>query len=258
MKIALCFSGQPRYIKKSFEQYQKGILKNNEVDVFAHLWWDDSYLGKPFVWESKDRYPEDYNPLEEFTEMYQPKGLLVESHKPKEFFGYSQFPTTSLFDPSMDSDVIRSIVTRQRSQWYSITQSMSFPELKDYDLIIRARTDLDFIDSIDFSEFETDRVYMMDGSIQCGGDRYYQDWFWFGPYDLMQKINATYDKILPFYQSGLRHMHELMLHSISSEDIPGEILDLGVYMMKRSGIDITEQKKIIKEKTEDLQVDLVA
>jgi len=37
-----------------------------------------------------------------------------------------------------------------------------------------------------------------------------------------------------------------------------EILDLGVFMMKRSGIDITEQKKIIKEKTEDLQVDLVA
>ena len=69
MKIALCFSGQPRYIDKSYEQF-RSIFDNNAVDVFAHLWWDDSYLGKPFVWESKDRYPEDYNPLEEFIDKF--------------------------------------------------------------------------------------------------------------------------------------------------------------------------------------------
>ena len=53
-------------------------------------------------------------------------------------------------------------------------------------------------------------------------------------------------------------MHELIGDSISSEEIPGEILDLGVFMMKRNGIDIKEQQRIIKEKSEDLQVDLVA
>ena len=258
MKIALCFSGQPRYINKSFEQFDKNILSKNDVDVYAHLWWDDSYLGKPFVWESKDRYPEDYNPLEEFKNKFNPKGLIVEPHKPKDYFGYEQFPTTSLFDPSMDSDVIRSIVTRQRSQWYSINQSMSFDGLESYDLLVRVRTDLTFNGPIDFSEYETDKVYMMDGSIQCGGDRYYQDWFWFGPYEYMKQINSTYEKIIPYYKNGLRHMHELIRDSISEEGIPGEILDLGVFMMKRSGIDITEQKKIIKEKTKDLQVDLVA
>ena len=98
---------------------------------------------------------------------------------------------------------------------------------------------------------------MMDGALQCGGDRHYQDWFWFGPPQYMGLINKTYEKILPFYKNGLRHMHELMLQSISEEDIAGEILDLGVYMMKRSGIDINEQKKIIKQKTGDLQVDLI-
>ncbi len=158
----------------------------------------------------------------------------------------------------MDSDVIRSIVTRQRSQWYSIYWSMSNPNLEDYDFIVRARTDLTFNEPIKFSDYEPNKVYMMDGAIQCGGDRHYQDWFWFGPPHLMSKINKTYDKILPFYKNGLRHMHELMEHSISTEEIPGEILDLGVFMMKRSGIDIKEQQRIIKEKSEDLQVDLVA
>jgi len=51
-------------------------------------------------------------------------------------------------------------------------------------------------------------------------------------------------------------MHELMLHSISEEGIPGEILDLGVFMMKRGNINISEQKKILKENSKELQVDL--
>jgi hypothetical protein len=257
MKIALCFSGQPRYIERSYQQFEKNILScNDNVDVFAHLWWDDSYMGKPFVWESKDRYPDDYSPLKDFCDKFKPKSTLVEAHKPKEFFGYDDFPTTSLFDPSMDSDVIRSIVTRQRSQWYSIMWSMSHHYLDEYDFVVRARTDLTFDKPINFSDYTPDKVYMMDGALQCGGDRHYQDWFWFGPSKYMRKINNTYDKILPFYKNGLRHMHELMLHSVSTEDVPGEILDLGVYLMKRSGIDINEQKKILKEKSDDLQIDL--
>ena len=257
MKIALCFSGQPRYIEESYQQFSKALLDHNDIDVYAHFWWDESYKGKPFVWESSDRYPKDYDPIEDFREKFKPKWTYIESHKPKEFFGYSKFPSYCVFEPNMEDDFARSIITRQRSQWYSINLSMSNPDLKDYDIIIRARTDLEFETPINISEFETDRVYMMDGSLQCGGDRHYQDWFWFGPYDLMMKINKTYDKILPFYKDGLKHMHELMQHSISSEDIPGEILDLGVYMRKKNGISSKEQQEIVSSHSEDLQVDLI-
>jgi len=52
-------------------------------------------------------------------------------------------------------------------------------------------------------------------------------------------------------------MHELMEESISEEDVDGEICDLGVYVMKRNSIDIREQTKLIKENSEELQVDLV-
>ena len=125
MKIALCFSGQPRYIDKSFEQYQKGIFEKNDVDVFAHMWWDESYKGKTFVWESDDTYPVEYDPMEEFVSKFRPKEIIIEPHKPKEYFGYDDFPTKCAFDPSLDADIVRSIITRQRSQWYSINQSMS-------------------------------------------------------------------------------------------------------------------------------------
>ena len=256
MKVALCFSGQPRYIEKSFEQFDKNILSCNDVDVYSHLWWDESYKGNTFAWESQDKYPEDYDPVEDFRKKFKPKSSFVEAHKPKEYFGYDKFPTNSLFDPSMDPDVIRSIITRQRSQWYSIHWSMSHPYLDDYDFVVRARTDLTFNKPIKFSDYKPDKIYMMDGAIQCGDDRHYQDWFWFGTNKYMDKINKTYEKILPFYKNGLRHMHELMLHSISEEGIPGEILDLGVFMMKRGNINTSEQKKILKENSKELQVDL--
>ena len=47
MKIALCFSGQPRYIDKSFEQYQKGIFEKNDVDCIRSLWWMNPTRVKP-------------------------------------------------------------------------------------------------------------------------------------------------------------------------------------------------------------------
>ena len=256
MKIALCFSGQPRYIDKSFEQYQKGIFEKNDVDVFAHMWWDESYKGKTFVWESDDTYPVEYDPMEEFVSKFRPKEIIIEPHKPKEYFGYDDFPTKCAFDPSLDADIVRSIITRQRSQWYSINQSMSFESLKDYDMIIRARTDLEFSKPLDFSKFDTDKIYMMDGSIQCGAGRHYQDWFWFGPLEYMKKVNETYGKILAYYQDGLRHMHELIEQCICDAEVPGEISDLGVTMMKRGSIDIKEQRRLIKENSKELQVDL--
>jgi hypothetical protein len=257
MKIALCFSGQPRYIGKSFEEYEKNILQNNDVDVFAHLWWDDSYQGKTFSWESMETYPVDYNPIDEFKEKFRPKNIIVEPHKPKEFFGYSNYSQKCLFDSSIQGDIVRSMMLRQVSQWYSIKQSMSFEELKDYDIIIRTRTDLRFEEHIDFSRFVMDKVYMMDGSLQCGGNRHYQDWFWFGPKEYVLSINNTYDRTFTFFGDGIRHMHELVQHSITEEGIPGEILDLGVYLMDRKKINFSDQRKILTEKTQEIQVDLV-
>ena len=256
MKVALCISGQPRYLDRSIDQYQN-ILKHNDVDVYAHMWWDESYKGKSFVWESKDKYPTDYDALEDFKEKFNPVKLIAEPHKGKEFFGYDQYPDNCLFDGGMDPAITKSIIHRQRSQWYSINQSMSFPELKDYDFIVRARTDVSIVEPIVFDNYTPDKIYMMDGALQCGGDRHYQDWFWFGPYDMMMKLNKTYDRIIPFYKDGLKHMYQMIQHSIEESEVPGELLDLKVYLMKRNGIDTTEQKKIIKNKTEDLQVDLV-
>jgi len=49
MKLAICFSGQPRFI----DRLKIDNLKQNyDADIYAHFWWDKSYRGKTFAWNS--------------------------------------------------------------------------------------------------------------------------------------------------------------------------------------------------------------
>ena len=46
MKIALCFHGLPRLIQNCYSDIYNHFIKNNNVDIYAHFWWDESYKGK--------------------------------------------------------------------------------------------------------------------------------------------------------------------------------------------------------------------
>ena len=49
MKIALCFAGQPRFIDRmNFDN----LIQDHEVVTYAHFWWDESYRGDIFAWNS--------------------------------------------------------------------------------------------------------------------------------------------------------------------------------------------------------------
>ena len=38
MKIALCFSGEPRAFEKGYEYYKRNLLDLHDVDVYIHSW----------------------------------------------------------------------------------------------------------------------------------------------------------------------------------------------------------------------------
>ena len=46
MKLALCFSGQPRYLKECYPAIYKNLLEKYSPDVFVHTWWDESMPNK--------------------------------------------------------------------------------------------------------------------------------------------------------------------------------------------------------------------
>ena len=48
MRIALCFSGQPRFIEQVSPSILENVIGEHDVDVFAHLWFDDDLQTSPY------------------------------------------------------------------------------------------------------------------------------------------------------------------------------------------------------------------
>ena len=49
MKIALCFSGQPRFVNEVAPYIIKNICEEYDVDTYFHFWFDEGTL---LIWNS--------------------------------------------------------------------------------------------------------------------------------------------------------------------------------------------------------------
>ena len=48
-RIALCYSGRPRSYQECHENHKQHFrLGQNDVDVFAHIWFDKDLVGSEF------------------------------------------------------------------------------------------------------------------------------------------------------------------------------------------------------------------
>ena len=48
-KLALLYSGQPRHLRECHENHVKNFHQEGwDVDVFAHIWYDESWVGAYF------------------------------------------------------------------------------------------------------------------------------------------------------------------------------------------------------------------
>jgi hypothetical protein len=76
---------------------------------------------------------------------------------------------------------------------------------------------------------------MMNGSYQAGAGREYCDWFYCGSHKRVQQFDPlqVFDD---FYADGIRHMHDLVIETLRTLQIPHAVLDLKAWMMDRSKI----------------------
>lgn len=226
MKIALCFSGQPRFIEKI---NLDNLVQNHDVDVYAHFWWDESYRGQIFAWNSSLTYPQNYDPIIEFKNKLRPKKVVYEKYLD---FDLSGFEMISKMEFPLTEEVVKQSIYRQKSQWTSIKKSIDLVD-DDYDLVVRIRTDLEFKDRVPLELCNQDGIYIMDGSLQAGSGREYCDWFYLGPKHRMKEFDVLkiYDE---FYKDGIKHMHDLVYHAFVSLQIPHAVVDLYAWMLDRS------------------------
>ena len=141
-RVALIFGGQPRCIDGlSYDGFQKCILSQYDVDVYAHF-WGDIETGK-----SSGKVAEN---IERFKELYNPKAIRIDPPlTAKEFpleFVQRHSPTPVTYENIMNLQPIDSGYWRRNtismytsmSRAYDVFESSSTGQ---YDWIIRARTD---------------------------------------------------------------------------------------------------------------------
>ncbi len=194
MKIALCLSGQPRYLEIGYEHLFREFLSKYSIDVFSHLWFDSKLKNTPFSYtinypNRNELWRENLNDL--ILNLYKPKLCLFE--EPKQFSFYSEA------NYGMGK-------TNNCSMFYSIQKcnelKLEYERIHNfkYDLVIRARTDL-VISNFTLNLNNIDKQKIHTSSTHCyfpDGTEINNDQIAIGSSPLMDAYSSLYN-FLYFY-----------------------------------------------------------
>jgi len=200
MKIAICYSGQPRQFKEGFVNQIKtfDLAKSNvedTIDTFCHFWYDHSLDGQ-YYW---DKFPErgkfDKNIKDWIYEEVKP--IKCEFETPRIWNFQGLVPDLKIPHP----------LVNVFSMLYSIEKSIELKSQyeKDndfkYDLVIRLRSDLCFGNSIEsFHKFTDDKVHILNEKSHTSYA--INDQFAIGSSELMNLYSHTFTNIFDLVNRG--------------------------------------------------------
>lgn len=134
MKLALLFSGQPRFLEGASSQSLKFFyLDKHQCDVYAHFWFSEdpttSYITAPYSTLGILTFPS--NTMDIFRRLYNPKKLIYEPPLPRSIVAES-YPMLN------DTDTTYSNI----SKYTSLQKVFRLVEnLDEYDFIVAIRSD---------------------------------------------------------------------------------------------------------------------
>jgi hypothetical protein len=150
MKVALCLSGQPRFLENAYHGIFKNLIQPNNADVFFHTWFDHELVGARFV-TNRNGIPEDdpcgrFSPgtVELLQDLYRPKSFEISPPFP---VSDDHLPVDRILAAHATTYTRTEFVSMIYSSWYSIQRSNVLKELYrlkhgfNYDFVIRARFD---------------------------------------------------------------------------------------------------------------------
>lgn len=210
MKIALCFHGLPRLIEKCYTDIYNYFIKNNNIDIFAHFYWDESYKGKVNRLHMNERFDINENPIKIFENLYNPKKIIYENC-PNDYDG-SDFKIQGHNANDIKNDILYSKIMASFAiycfycRFYSIKKCLNLIDnINEYDLVIIIRTDLltfnkqiNLLSEINNLDF-TKNIYFP--SSKEGGPKYAGefpnelcDWLFIGvPKNIINYTDKIYD-----------------------------------------------------------------
>ena len=165
MRIALCFSGQPRYVERGAKYIKSCLLDYDNMDVFVHCWWDKQDVGKDVyqAWGNTIDEKTPDNMYELINKIYNPVSMKIEKQI-EHFEMYVELRKKRAFLIKNISDMNKCVFA-WHSQYYSIHQSNLLKQNYEkengflYDIVIRVRFDLAMKSTLKLSLLKSGWVY---------------------------------------------------------------------------------------------------
>lgn len=160
MKVALCLSGQPRFVKEVAPHIVKNLCEGYDVDVFFHLWFDEDLQTKPYKYGGSGKWEDQRIPstaIDDALKIYGPKLYKVE--KSKVFkdstmkTDYCYYPDGNLvpWSKHWKEETEPNYITRMVNNWMSYHYGLNQVNLLrkeyeyandfKYDWVVKCRTD---------------------------------------------------------------------------------------------------------------------
>jgi len=198
-KIALCLSGQPRYVHEGYLNIKKHILDKFNVDVFVHTWYNENDIGKQFELSPNLNYNRqcklEPTVISDIIELYKP--IKIAHEIPKSFQTYG----------SVDYGLC--LPNSVHSMFYSICKSNELKRIYEtehdfiYDLVIRCRFDVE-INSFSIEDVD-DSVYYVSGEIHRSCQlNVPNDQFCISSSFNMDLYSNLYNKLDEYYINGFK------------------------------------------------------
>lgn len=216
MKIAVCFSGQPRFINECSESIITNLFQNYSVDVFAHLWFDKHLINNPYKYGGSGEWQNQRiseKSIDDFSEKYNPISILVEpscnfydSYMENDFeISQNRYWPGSLNEP----DYMKRQIKNTLSNFYSMSEvsrlknRYEYSKNFKYDWVFRLRTDVFVHDPIELFRYNKN-------SLTCSSliqkPPHINDWFCFGSSSIMDVFMGVFPIFTRVFDLTRYHM----------------------------------------------------
>jgi hypothetical protein len=253
MKIAICFSGEPRFVEECYPLINQNIIGvNSEIDFFVHTWYSEETSGKKLYTNSISSFGESFiekNIIDKIKKLYNPKSII--SEKPKNFINTNLNWGDSLNkyfgggDNTIENSKFRRIkINNFYSFMYSNMKSIILKkeyELENdfkYDWVVRLRFDSIVKSPIIFNNFDNKYLYYQE---MGQPDKMISDWINFSSSENMDSFSCIFNNFEKFSKTSLSNYNayspESLIRSMMDIfNIEGKGIDLGVDLPRHGKI----------------------
>jgi hypothetical protein len=201
MKIALCLSGQPRYIDVGYRNIYENILSKYDCDTFIHTWWDESKIGDKFDISEKMSYNRnckwEENTIDKIEDLYNPKLIHFQTQKEFDIFGnvdYGFANPISIY--SMYYSIMKS---NELKKTYELENNFK------YDIVIRCRFDITFEPlNLDLNNIDSNKIYVSGEIHYNSSTNTPNDQFAVSSSDNMDYYSSLYEKMSKYKDMGFK------------------------------------------------------